>query len=325
LSLIVGELVPKRIGLGNPERIAMSVARPMHALAVLAGPLVRFLGAATDLLLRLFGVRPQPGTTVSEEEVKGLMQEGLRAGAFNKVESQIVEKVLDLDRVSVRELMTPRAKIIWINRDDSHEAVWHKIVVSGHSFFPVYEGTRDHVVGLVSVKAIYANLAADVGVSIPDLMVPPLIVPSTQMVIHLLDTFRQTGKHIALVADEFGGIVGLITLNDVMEAILGDLASQDERARPAAKRREDGSWLIDAMIEVERMEQAVPGLALGAGEGRDYQTLAGFVVKQLGHVPKEGETFEWAGYTFEVLDMDRHRVDKVLLVPSPQKRPGSGT
>ena len=155
--------------------------------------------------------------------------------------------------------MTPRPKVIWLNRDDPHETVWHKIVVSGHSFFPVYEGNRDHVVGVVSVKAIYANLAAGVGVKLADLMVPPLLVPATQNVLQLVETFKKSGKHLALVADEFGGIAGLVTLNDVMEAIVGDFPSQDERAKPTVTARPDGSWLIDAMIEIERVEQALPG------------------------------------------------------------------
>ncbi len=261
LSLVLGELVPKRIGLGNPERISMLVAKPMQALSVIAGPLVRFLSVSTDGLLRLLAIKPQKEATVSEDEVKVLMQEGLRAGAFQQVESDIVESVLDLDRLMVRDIMTPRPKVIWLNRDDPHETVWHKIVVSGHSFFPVYEGNRDHVVGVVSVKAIYANLAAGAGVNLKDLMVPPLIVPATQNVLQLVETFKKSGKHLALVADEFGGIVGLVTLNDVMEAIVGDFPSQDERAKPAVTRRPDGSWLIDAMIEIVRVEQALPGLS----------------------------------------------------------------
>ena len=316
LSLVLGELVPKRIGLGNPEGISMLVAGPMHALSVVAGPVVRFLSVSTDGLLRLLAIKPQKEATVSEEEVKVLMQEGLRAGAFQKVESDIVASVLDLDQLMVRDIMTPRPKVIWLNRDDPHETVWHKIVVSGHSFFPVYEGNRDHVVGVVSVKAIYANLAAGAGVKLKDLMVPPLIVPATQNVLQLVETFKKSGKHLALVADEFGGIVGLVTLNDVMEAIVGDFPSQDERAKPAAARRPDGSWLIDAMIEIVRVEQALPGFVVEDSANKDYQTLAGYVVKRLGHMPKEGETFEAHGYVFEVLDMDRHRVDKVLVVPS---------
>jgi putative hemolysin len=314
-SLVMGELVPKRFGLGDPEGIAMMAAKPMRALSVFAGPVVKFLDVSTEALLRVLRFKPAKEATVTEEEVKVLMQEGLRAGAFQKVESDIVASVLDLDQLMVRDIMTPRPKVIWLNRDDPHETVWHKIVVSNHSFFPVYEDNRDHVVGVVSVKAIYANLAAGAGVRLADLMAPPLLVPATQNVLQLVETFKKSGKHLALVADEFGSIAGIVTLNDVMEAIVGDFPSQDERAKPTVTPRPDGSWLIDAMIEVERVEQALPGFQIGDSSGKDYQTLAGFVVKRLGHLPKEGETFEEQGYIFEVLDMDRHRVDKVLVVP----------
>jgi putative hemolysin len=322
LSLVLGELAPKRIGLGNPEGIAMLVAGPMQALSAMTAPVVKFLSLSTDGLLRVLAIRPQKEAAVSEDEVKMLMQEGLRAGAFQKVESDIVESVLDLDRLMARDIMTPRPKVIWLNRDDPHETVWHKIVVSGHSFFPVYEGDRDHVVGVVSVKSIYANLAAGAGVKLKDLMVPPLLVPATQDVLQLVETFKKSGKHLALVADEFGAIVGLVTLNDVMEAIVGDFPSQDERAKPAAVRRPDGSWLIDAMLEIERVEQALPGFRVEAPANKEYQTLAGYVVKRLGHMPREGETFEAQGYVFEVLDMDRHRVDKVLVMAAPAGRAG---
>jgi putative hemolysin len=204
-SLVMGELVPKRFGLANPEGIAMMAAKPMHALSVFAGPVVRFLDVSTEALLRVLRFKPAKEATVTEEEVKVLMQEGLRAGAFQKVESDLVESVLDLDQLMARDIMTPRPKVIWLNRDDPHETVWHKIVVSGHSFFPVYEGNRDHVVGVVSVKAIYANLAAGVGTHLKDLMVAPLVVPATQSVLQLVETFKKSGKHLALVADEFGG------------------------------------------------------------------------------------------------------------------------
>ncbi|MFO1501616.1 MAG: transporter associated domain-containing protein [Verrucomicrobiota bacterium] len=187
-------------------------------------------------------------------------------------------------------------------------------MVSAHSHFPVYKGNRDQAVGVVSVKAIYANLAAGAGVNLKDLMTPPLVVPTTQTVLQLVETFKQSGKHIALVTDEFGSIVGLVTLNDVMEAVIGEFPTQGERAKPAIKKREDGSWLIDAMIDVPAVEKALPGFTASADAPTEYQTLAGYVVKALGHVPKEGETFEARGYIFEVLDMDRHRVDKVLVM-----------
>jgi putative hemolysin len=314
-SLVLGELVPKRFGLSNPEGIAMFMARPMNFLSRAASPLVTFLTASTEGLLRLLRFKPEPQTVVSEEEVRVLMQEGLRAGSFNKVETHIVHSALELDQLTVRDLMTPRAKIIWLNVDDPHDAVWHKIVVSAHSHFPVFEGNRDCVVGFVSVKSIYAHLAQNVPVKLRDLVTPPLIVPAVQTAVRLLETFKEHRRHIALVTDEFGTTVGLVTLHDIMEAVLGDLPTPDERSRPSAKKREDGSWLIDGMIPIEEVDRALPGFRLTAAASQDYQTLAGFVVKQLNHIPKEGETFEAQGYTFEVLDMDRHRVDKVLVSP----------
>lgn len=319
-SLVLGELVPKRFALSNPEGVSMMVARPMNWLSHFARPVVSFLSVSTEGLLRVLGFKPEKEAAVTEEEVRTMMQEGVRAGAFNKVETQIVNSALDLDQLPVREIMTPRPKVIWLNQDDRHDQIWHKIVVSHHSHFPVYQDNRDHTVGIVSVKAIYANLAAGLPVQLKDLMTPPLIVPETQTVLQLVETFRQGGKHVALVADEFGGLVGLVTLNDVMEAIVGEFPSQGERSKPEARKREDGSWLIDAMIDLESVEKALPGFKFGGSAFTEYQTLAGFVVKQLGHVPKEGETFEAQGYIFEVLDMDRHRVDKVLVLTAKTVR-----
>ncbi|MBN2505824.1 MAG: HlyC/CorC family transporter [Verrucomicrobia bacterium] len=318
-SLVIGELVPKRLALGNPEGIARAMAGIMNRLSRLASPAVKLLSVSTDWVLRGLGVNPASRPLVSEEELKVLLQEGLESGVFLKTESEMVESVLALDRLPVREIMTPRPKIIWINRDDSHDAIWHKIVVSGHSHYPVYTGHRDNVIGLVSVKAVYANLAAGVGVRVADLMTPPLIVPAVQTVTQLLETFKHSRTHVALAADEFGSIVGLVTLNDVMEAIVGDFPTQHERLQPAAKRRDDGSWLIDGMFEIDKLEAALPGFRSPDPGNQEYQTIAGFVVKQLGHVPKEGETFEAQGYVFEVLDMDRYRVDKVFVMPA---RPG---
>ena len=236
LSLVLGELAPKRIGLGNPENIALRVARGTKRLSAVCAPLVTFLAASTEALLRVLGIKPKAEAAVTEEEVRVLMAEGMRSGSFNKVESDIVSSVLELDQVRVRDLMTPRPKVIFLHEDDPHEAVWHKIVVSGHSYFPVHAGSRDHVVGIVSVKAIYANLAAHAGVRLKDLMIPPLVVPESQNSLQLLETFKQRGKHFALVADEFGGIAGIVTLNDVMEAIVGELPSAEQRALPSAKR-----------------------------------------------------------------------------------------
>lgn len=317
LSLVVGELVPKRIGLGYAEFIACNSARFMQRLSRLAHPLVRVLSWSTDGLLRLIPLRARPEETVSEEEIKGLMREGLRAGAFNRVESEMVSNVLDLDRLVVRDIMTPRPKIIWLSKQDTHEGIWHKIVVSRHSQFPVYEGSRDNVVGVVSVKAIYANLAAGAPVQLGDLMTQPLIVPETQPVPKLLDAFRQTGTHVALANNEFGTIVGMVTLIDVMEAVVGDLPSPDDRLRPDIRLRPDGTWLADALVDIGRVEEILPGFQVDSVAERDYETLGGYVVKQLGRVPHEGDLVQTPRYIFEVLDMDLHRVDKLLITRAP--------
>ncbi len=315
-SLVIGELVPKRLGLANPERVAAFMARPMHVLSRVASPVVSVLEWCTSALVRLLRVDVRGEAAISDEEVKLLVREGTRAGVFHPSEPAMVEGVLALDRLTVGQLMTPRAKIIWINADEPHESVWHKVVVSGHSSFPVFQGNRDHVVGVVTVKSIYANLAAGIPPRIRDLMTPPLVVPALQSVSKLLETFKHTGTHLALAADEFGGIVGLLSLHDIMEAIIGDLPSPDERLRPRAQRRDDGSVLVDAMIEAAEFDRVVPEFKLPAAAQRHYETLAGFIMEQLGHVPTEGEWFLWGDFRVEVIDMDGHRVDKVLLMRS---------
>ncbi|HAV63677.1 MAG TPA: hypothetical protein DCY13_15085 [Verrucomicrobiales bacterium] len=320
-SLVLGELVPKRIGLGHPEAIAMAMARAMNRVSRWCGPLVWFLGFSTDTVLRLVGVRPKGDPGVSEDEVRVLMQEGLRAGAFHQVEHEMVSSILDLDQLRVHDLMTPRPKVIFLNRDDTHEQIWHKIVVGGHSYYPVYDGTRDNIVGIVSLKSIYANLAAGVQVNLKDLVVKPLIVPESLNALLLLENFRKSRTHQALVADEFGSVVGMVTLNDVMEAIVGDIATAEERARPSATRREDGSWLADGAMDIDGVAAVIPGVQFT--HSLEFQTLAGYVVKQLGHVPREGEFFKAQNYVWEVLDMDRHRVDKVLITPADRFRPPS--
>jgi putative hemolysin len=311
LSLILGELVPKRIGLNNPERIARFMAGPMNSLARLAKPLVWLLTASTELVLRLIRLKKPHDPPVTEEEVKVLIREGVQAGVFDRREPAMVEGVLAFDRLPVRDIMTPRAKLVFLNKDDPHEAVWHKVVVSGHSNFPVYEGSRDHVVGVVAVKAIYANLAAGVGVRLVDLMTPPLLVPASQTVSELLDIFKQTRRHIALVTGGGGTIGGLVTLVDVLEAIVGEIPSMEDRLKPEARRRDDGSWLVDGRFEMTNLAPLLGG-ALPATEG---QSVAAFVAAQLASEPREGASFVWLNYRFEIIDMDRQRIDKVLIMP----------
>ena len=225
----------------------------------------------------------------------------------------MVEGVLRLDERPVTEIMTRRTRIVWLDVDDTDEVNWRKIVASGHSLFPVYEGTRDHVLGLVSVKSLWANAAAGVPNSIRHHLVKPLVVPMSINATQLLETFKRSGKHLALVADEFGSVQGLVTLIDVMEAIVGELPEPGGRPAPGAVRREDGSWLVDGSMPIGEFRERFSLPALPREESGDFETVGGFMVDRLGRIPGTGEHFTWNGTRFEVVDMDRHRVDKVLV------------
>lgn len=312
-SLVIGELVPKRLALGAPERIACLLAGPMRLLSAITRPAVKVLGWATDFVLGIVGAPREAPHQVTDDEVRVLMQEGRLAGVFHSAEPEMVERVLELDELMVKEIMTPRPKVVFVNQDDPHEIVWHKIVASRHSYFPVYQGSRDHIVGVVSVKAIYANVAAGARADLKTLMVAPFFVPATQSVVTLLDGFRKSGKHFAVVADEFGSVVGVVTLVDVLETIIGEVPSQEERRRPQIRQREDGTALVDGTVEIETLEKAFPGLQFESDEDRSYQTLAGFVLDHLGYIPAEAEIFTALGWKFEVIDMDGPRIDKLLL------------
>ncbi len=312
-SLIIGELAPKRIALTNPEARAMLVAKPMTVLSRIASPLVWFLTVSTNVLLKAFGLGKEVEAPPSEEEISHLIEQGMTAGVFHKAERAMVEGVLRLDELPVTDIMTRRTKIVWLNITDSDEVNWRKIVASGHSHFPVYEGTRDQVIGMVSVKSLWANAAIGMANEIRHHLVEPLFAPSSITAVQLLETFKKTGKHLALVTDEFGSIQGLVSLIDVMEAIVGDLPQPGDRRLPDAIQREDGSWLVDGTMELEDFKRRLAVGSLPREESESFETLGGFMVDRFGRIPAPGEYFVWNGWRFEIVDMDRHRVDKVLL------------
>ncbi len=312
-SLILGELVPKRIALNNPEARAMLVARPMTALSRIAAPFVWFLTASSNLVLKLLGLGKNVETPPSAEEIGHLIEQGTTAGVFHIAERAMVEGVLRLDERPVTEIMTRRTSIVWLNIADPDELNWRKIVASGHSHFPVFEGSRDNVIGLVSVKSLWANAAAGVANSLRHHLTKPLFVPATINAAQLLETCKKTGRHLALVTDEFGSIQGLVTMIDVMEAIVGDLPEPGDRLAPGAVQREDGTWLVDGSMPVDDLRRRFSLPPLPGEEDEDFETLGGFVLDRFGYIPKAAEFFVWHGWRFEVVDMDRHRVDKVLL------------
>jgi putative hemolysin len=313
-SVVVGELIPKRLALHSPERVAIALTGPIGIFSRLVSPVANALAFITDRLLRLVGIGQPVDAPITEDEVRSLIRKGIDAGNFHHAEEQMVEGVLALDQLSVTALMTPRPKIVFLNLDDTDEINWRKIVASGHSYFPVYQSSRDQVVGMVAVKALWAHSAIGLPTTLKNLLVPPLIVPETLTAAALLEQFKKSGKHLAIINDEFGTVEGLVTLKDVLEAIVGDLPDLNRRNQPAAKQREDGSWLIDATFTtVELKELLNVNGELPHEDTADFQTLGGFVMTQFGRIPLAGDYFEWSGWRFEVVDMDRHRIDKVLL------------
>jgi len=311
-SLLIGELVPKRLALAQPERIASLMARPLEWLSQIARPLVWGLGRATDLVLTMIHVKPQPADQVSEDEVKLLMQEGTQAGVFHPDEPRMVESVLSFDQRPVTDIMTPRNKVTFLRADETPERLWHKVVVSGHSNYPVHEGRRDHVIGVVAVKAIYANQAVGVSTNVADLMIRPLFVPATQTIAALLESFRHTGQHLGIVIDAQERFLGLVTLVDVLEAIVGEIPAQDERLKPEARPRGDGSWLVDGQFDSKRLWRL---LQVEAEPDRitPKQTVAALLALALAGNIVEGAVALLNGWEFEILDLDGERIDKILV------------
>ncbi|MFH1497132.1 MAG: hemolysin family protein [Verrucomicrobiota bacterium] len=318
LAAVVSELIPRRVATRYPEQFAVALTRVINVFAVLVSPVVVLLDRTADILLKPFGfTKGHAEAVISDEEVNSLIQQGLHAGVFNKAETDMVAGVLELDQLPVTALMTPRPKIVYLNIDDPDEVNWRKIVASGHSRFPVYQSNRDQVLGMVTVKAIWANSAFGLTTNLRNLMAAPLVVPETMMSAQLLEQFKKTGQHGALVADEFGSIQGMVTLIDVMEAIVGDLPERGRRENPEARKRDDGSWLMDATLPMIELKELLDLDELPHEEDADFQSLGGLMMTYFGRIPREGDTFDYEGWRFEVIDMDRHRVDKVLVSQVP--------
>jgi putative hemolysin len=315
LSLVIGELAPKQLALYAPERVAAFSAQPMRWLSNLASPLVRLLSVSTELVLRIAGARPTTEPPVTPEEIGVLMAQGAQAGVFEKTEERIVKRLFRLgDRVA-RTLMTPRPEIVCLDLDDPLEENLSKLTAGVYTRFPVVRGSLDNVLGIVQAKDLLRPCLQECPLDLTAYLHPPLFVSETLSAFKLLEMFRETRVHTALVVDEYGSVQGLVTLNDVLEGIVGDMPAFDEPAEAEITRREDGSWLLDGMLDSERAREHLKLGALPGAERGAFHTLGGFIMMQLGRVPVAGDYFEWSGWRFEVVDMDDRRIDKVLAAP----------
>ncbi len=313
LTLVIGELVPKRLALHNAERIACTVAAPMRVLSQIASPAVHLLSISTDAVLRILGIRPVAEPPVTEEEINILIEQGMKVGTFEKAERDMVEHVFRLGDLRVGALMTTRTEIVWLDIDDLPEEIRRKIADSGHSRFPVGQGSLDNILGIVQVKDMLGRNMAGKPADLKASLRRPLFVPESTHALKVLELFKQSGIHISLVVDEYGSVQGLVTLNDILEEIVGDIPSVEELEQPLAVQREDGSWLLDGMLSIDEFKE-IFHIRKVPGEG-SYQTLAGLILMQMGRIPSVGNHFEWGGLRFEVVDMDGNRVDKVLVMP----------
>ena len=317
LSLIIGELLPRGLALNNPETIARFMAIPMEGLTGLVSPLVYFLGASTDAILRGLGMTPYLNRRITEEEVKILIERGTEAGTFEEAEQDMVERVFRLGDRCVSAFMTPRPDIIWLDLEDSPETNRQKIIENTYSRYPVCRGGLDNVLGIIPVIDLLTRCLASQPIDLTLGLRPPVYVPEITPGLKVLELFKQTITYIALVVDEYGVIQGLVTLKDIMSEIVGDVPEEPGGEEPQAVQREDGSWLLDGMLHIDEFYQLFDLQEWEIEERGNYQTLGGFVINHLGRIPTVADYFEWRRMRIEVVDMDGNRVDKVLLTPPP--------
>lgn len=311
LSLIIGELVPKRMALNHAEGIARFVARPMSFLSQIGAPIVWLLQRSTEIALKLLGVKPQEQQVVSQQEVRSLIAEGTEAGVFDVEEKEMLEAVIRISDLPVRALMTPRPELFWLDPTDNIEAIRQEVEESGRSRFLVCEGDLDQFIGIVEAKDLLGHCLKGEGLDLRAHLKNPPVVHEATRVLKVLEIIRQSGVHVAVVVNEYGGVEGVVSATDILAAIGGGLPEMDELERPEAVQRDDGSWFIDGRAAIHEVERILGRDDL-SGHG-DYTTLAGFMLWQLEHLPEVSETVEWNDLILEVADMDEHRIDKVLV------------
>ncbi len=315
LSLVLGELVPKRIGMAAPEAIAKWAAGPMSLISKITFPFVWLLTFTTNMIVKLFNMRSRDNM-VTEDEIKAIISEGTETGAIDAQEQEIIERVFHLGDRNITSLMTHRSDIIWFEINDNENSIREKILQEPHSVYPICDGSIDHIKGIVNIKDLYVTPD---DVRFIDTMKPALFVPENNSPYQLLEKFKQTQIHSCFIVDEYGTLLGLITLNDILEAIVGDIPQQDMEDYEVVKR-DDGTFLVDAQIPfydfLSRFEKTE---WMNEGE-QEFDTLAGFILHDLERIPHTGDTLEWRGFHLEIIDMDGHRIDKVLVKISEEIR-----
>lgn len=314
MTLILGELVPKRIALSNPEGIASAVARPMRGFAGLLAPAVTFLSHSTEWVLKLYGITGLEVPQVTEDEIKHLIEEGAAAGAIEGVERDIVNRVFRLGDTHVSEIMTPRLQLVWLDTEQPVEANLAMIRREQRMRYPVRRGASGPFVGMVRLEELFLDPKSND--ELLARMSPPLYIPRTASVLKALSILQAENMFMAFVIDEYADVVGTLTMSEVFFAMIGDLSDHAVDRNPAVTIRDDGSYIIDGVVSVEEVRRLLKLAKLPGDESGEVNTLAGVMFNWFGRLPREGDYFGWNGYRFEVVDMDGPRIDKVLIVPA---------
>jgi putative hemolysin len=320
LMLVLGELVPKQVALANPERLARFVARPMQWLQWSARPAVWFLELSSAVVLRILGVRRREEVSVSIEDIEHLLRTGAREGLLDPAEQMVARRALRLGDRTVREIMRPRIEIDALDVDTPPEEVIGAVAMAGFSRLPVHEGDLDHIIGFIYTKDLLLRQHMGWPIELRKLVRPALLVPETMRIDKLLEQFREKRTQMALVLDEFGGTEGLVTMEDVLEELVGEIHDEHRQDREQdVVRREDGSWLVDAGVGIHELLERLGMEQHAASLPSDFSTVGGLVLSLLGRIPKVGDRAEWHGANLEVVDMDGRRLDRVLVTLKPER------
>jgi putative hemolysin len=318
-SLVIGELVPKNLALNRPETIASLFSRPMNMVSLITAPVVWVLSQSTALVLKIFRIREATDSAITEEEIKAHIEHGREVGVFEETEQELIESVIKLDDQRITAIMTSRLKIVWLDLDDDIEINRQKLIDSPYSRMPACRGGLDEIVGIVKSRDLLAHFLTSGELDFETVLKDPVFVPETNTGLELLEVFKESHSLMAIVIDEFGAVVGVVTMNDVLEEIVGELPVGGV-VNKGVTFRDDGSILIDGEVSIIDFRELLDLAELPEDERESYQTLAGFVLKRLEKLPVEGDKFEWEDYVFEVMDMDGRRVDKVLVTKTGDEK-----
>jgi putative hemolysin len=313
-SLIIGEIVPKRLALSNPEKIAIFIAPAMGFISRISSPFVAVLSYSTEFIIRFLHLPQSKETQVSDEEVKLLLREGTQIGVFESAERDIVERTLKLSDKRVNSLMSPRSEIDWLVMDSSFNSIRKKITKDAHSHYPVCRDSLDSVLGVVKTSDVLVDYLADEKFDLKKSLHKPLFVPESMPAFKLLELFKKSGIHMALVIDEYGSIKGLVSLTDLLEEIVGDIPDIDDLEEQEITKHDENSWLINGTLTIEEFKDFFHIRKLPSERTGVYHTIGGFLMNRLGKIPMVGDKTEWGNYRFEIVDMDGNRIDKILII-----------